>query len=123
MSQITFQGIEYPCRSLNDKERKLWDEGVRVLAKTFWTPAEDYWNNLGDIPMEAKKYCLADYLKSLDWEKPSKECRAKAMIVPMVKQLMAVMAPTFPQELITEETRKELLCLLDPYFIEVRTSG
>ena len=123
MGQITFQDIEYTCRSLNDGERKKWDEAVKEAAKAIWRPAEDYWKKLGNIPNDAKKHCLAEYLKSLNWDAPPKEVRVKALTIELIQQLMLVMSPLFPQELITRETAGEILGLLDPYFIEIKTNG
>jgi hypothetical protein len=123
MGLINYKDVEYTCRSLNDGERKLWDEAVRRAAKVIWKPAEEYWNSLGNIPEGAKNYCLAEYLKTLDWEAPPKRCRIAALNAFLVKEVMAIMCPEFPLGEITDETYLDVLALLNPYFIEVRSNG
>lgn len=128
MSNITYNDVEYECRSLADDERKKWDERIRVAAKAIWKPAEDYWRRLGGIPFQAKKYCLAVYLRKLDWEHPPQSVRIQVfqypeMGVPLLKQLLSVMSPDFPPDLITEETVPAILRLVEPYFIEIRQKG
>lgn len=123
MGVINFKEKEYSCRSLTQEERKGWDNTVKEAAKVIWRPAETYWKKLGNIPMDAKKHCLAEYLKTLDWDAPPKEVRLKALNIELLRQLSTVMCPDLPTEEITRETAQEFLACVDPYFIEVRTVG
>lgn len=123
MGLINFRDKEYTCRSLTPEERKGWDKLVREAGKAIWRPAEIYWKKLGNIPMDAKKHCLAEYLRTLDWELPPLDVRMKALRVDMLKELAAVICPDLPIEEITKETAREFLAAIDPYFIEVRTTG
>jgi hypothetical protein len=122
MGLINFIDKEYSCRSLTTEERKIWDNRVREAGKAIWRPAEDYWKKLGNIPMEAKKACLVEYLRTLNWECPPLAVRLRALSVEMLQLLATKCCPDLPPELITRETAQKFLECVEPYFIEVKNA-
>lgn len=121
MSNITYLGVEYLCRSLSLEEQKIKDHLLRKHAKFYWHPAQEYLSRLGDLPESTRNHCLAVYLRDLDWDEPPQSARIKAMDVGFTKWLLGLMCPTFPVDLVTDTTNEAILWLLNPYFIFTRS--
>ena len=119
MGMITWNDKEYQCRSLNTDERRTWDNLVTEMAKHDWHPAEDYYRKLGDIPEAVKAVCVAEYLKTIDWNKPPMSVRTMCLRPTMVRHLLSMMVPDFPPEEVDAKTSSAILRLLNPYFIEI----
>lgn len=124
MGKINYNDVQYDCRSLTAAESAKFTRTLKkYAAHRFWHPATEFLDKMADrvgwqeLTWSQRRAVLSAHLARLDWDEPSKLALDEAMnSAAYIRVLLEVMAPTFPQELITLENYREIAVLLNPFF-------